>query len=211
MSIAETFDEIKDVIKDRIKSPVIGIFIFTWLGANWRAVYITLFVSEDQLNSNKLEYILQNTNLSYLDNLIWPFFLAMVISLLYPLINLLLAKVLNNIRIKKYYDERNRAEKEIIDPEEIHFVMSGIKSAEGYNNYPVYVKLLLDVLPKPIEEKDIHLTGLMEHLLLLDLVKVIEINQGEVIKYFITNKGMKYLRYLIMQGRLSIHKNTDEV
>ena len=54
------FKSIKAILYDRITSPLYGTFIVSWLLWNWKIPYVTLFVSENSLNINKIDYIINN-------------------------------------------------------------------------------------------------------------------------------------------------------
>ncbi|MFN0047847.1 MAG: hypothetical protein ACKVOU_01845 [Cytophagales bacterium] len=56
-------------IVDRLKSPIFGNFILSWLGCNWKVVYFTIFVNENCINGypNKLVYIQEEIFNSYSD------------------------------------------------------------------------------------------------------------------------------------------------
>lgn len=51
---------INSTLYERVASPFYGTLIFTWLVWNWKIVYLTLFVNEDTINGNKIDYILGN-------------------------------------------------------------------------------------------------------------------------------------------------------
>ena len=57
-------DEIKkslnSVLNERIISPLFGTFIFSWCVWNWKIIYLTLFVSEDIIQTNRIDYIVKN-------------------------------------------------------------------------------------------------------------------------------------------------------
>jgi hypothetical protein len=51
---------ISAILYERITSPLFGTFIVSWICWNWKIVYLTLFVSESKVESNKIEYIVRN-------------------------------------------------------------------------------------------------------------------------------------------------------
>lgn len=67
------FDDIKKsisaILYERTTSPLFGTFIISWLVFNWKIVYLTLFISEDKIEVNKIDYITTNYNNEW--NLIW--------------------------------------------------------------------------------------------------------------------------------------------
>jgi hypothetical protein len=51
-------DELKTTIKERLRSPLFGNFIVSWLILNWKIPYLTIFVSEEVLHGKtKIEEI----------------------------------------------------------------------------------------------------------------------------------------------------------
>lgn len=48
------------ILNERIISPFWGSFIFSWLIWNWKIPYLTLFVSQDKVDGNKIDYITEN-------------------------------------------------------------------------------------------------------------------------------------------------------
>nr|WP_297306706.1 hypothetical protein [uncultured Flavobacterium sp.] len=64
--IKKSFNEI---IYERTTSPFYGTLICSWLIWNWKIIYLTLFISEDKLCENKIDYIIKNYSQS--ENIIW--------------------------------------------------------------------------------------------------------------------------------------------
>lgn len=53
---------ISAILYERTTSPLFGTFIFSWLIWNWKIPYLSFFVSENKLNTNKIDYIIANYN-----------------------------------------------------------------------------------------------------------------------------------------------------
>lgn len=58
-------DEIKksfnSVFKERVTSPLYGAFLVSWVIWNWKILYLTIFISREEIKSlTKIEYILNN-------------------------------------------------------------------------------------------------------------------------------------------------------
>lgn len=55
--LKKSFDQI---IYERTTSPFYGSFIISWCLWNWKIIYLTFFVSQDKIDSNKIDYIINN-------------------------------------------------------------------------------------------------------------------------------------------------------
>lgn len=51
---------INSILNERLVSPLFGTFIFSWTVWNWKIIYLTFFVSEKILKTDKITYILDN-------------------------------------------------------------------------------------------------------------------------------------------------------
>ncbi|NQY07917.1 MAG: hypothetical protein HRT71_00165 [Flavobacteriales bacterium] len=45
------------ILYERVISPLFGTFVTSWLACNWKIIYLTLFISEDKISVNKIDYI----------------------------------------------------------------------------------------------------------------------------------------------------------
>jgi len=82
-SITDLFGNVVDAFKERVASPIVGTFIFSWLLINWKLVYFLL--GSDESTSSKISHI----ELHYLDfyhNLLYPILITALYLVLYPLI-----------------------------------------------------------------------------------------------------------------------------
>jgi hypothetical protein len=55
--IDEIKKSINSIFSDRISSPFYGTLIVSWLIWNWKIVYLTFFIDQDQIAGNKIEFI----------------------------------------------------------------------------------------------------------------------------------------------------------
>jgi len=55
--LKKSFDQI---IYERTTSPFYGSFIISWSIWNWKIIYLTFFVSQEKIDSNKIDYIVNN-------------------------------------------------------------------------------------------------------------------------------------------------------
>lgn len=51
---------ISHILYERTTSPFYGTLFLSWIIWNWKILYVTLFVSEDKISSNKIDYIVAN-------------------------------------------------------------------------------------------------------------------------------------------------------
>ncbi|MFM7857589.1 MAG: hypothetical protein ACKO96_38120 [Flammeovirgaceae bacterium] len=51
---------INSILYERVSSPFYGTIIISWLIINWRIPYLTLFVDQDKLDKNKIDFIIDN-------------------------------------------------------------------------------------------------------------------------------------------------------
>ena len=48
------------ILYDRIASPFYGALAVSWMIWNWKIIYLTVFISEESISKNKIEYIIEN-------------------------------------------------------------------------------------------------------------------------------------------------------
>ncbi|QDW21666.1 hypothetical protein [Flavobacterium sp. KBS0721] len=58
----ETKKSVESILSQRLTSPFYGTLIISWLIWNWKIIYLTIFVSEDNIKGTKIEYIVTNYN-----------------------------------------------------------------------------------------------------------------------------------------------------
>ncbi len=97
------------IIHDRTSSPFYGTLIVTWLIWNWKIVYLTLFISEDKIEVDKITYITQK--FSQIDNLIiYPIISTTIILTLIPFVSN--GAYWLNLKFDKWkLDKKNEVEK----------------------------------------------------------------------------------------------------
>lgn len=85
----EIISSIKNTALERVKSPILGAFAFSWLAFNWEAIAILLFSKSDI--EQRIIYITYYSNLKTF--LIYPFCIALFLSWLLPELNKLVTKL----------------------------------------------------------------------------------------------------------------------
>lgn len=81
---SELRKSLSSIFEERITSPFFGSFIFSWLIWNWKIIYLTIFVSQDNITpSNKIDYILNNYS-NWWHLLVFPFLSAIFLVTVVP-------------------------------------------------------------------------------------------------------------------------------
>lgn len=78
---------IKAVLYERTTSPFFGTFILSWLIWNWKIIYITLFVSEKTIKTDKLDYLIKNHFMDEWNLIIFPSISTIILLTIFPFIN----------------------------------------------------------------------------------------------------------------------------
>lgn len=82
-SVTDLMGNIIDAFKQRVSSPVVGTFFFSWLFVNWKLVYY--FMMSDESVTQKIKHIeLNYTELPH--TLWWPLTLTLSYIILFPLV-----------------------------------------------------------------------------------------------------------------------------
>ncbi len=76
----------KSILYERTTSPFYGTFIISWLIWNWKIVYVTLFVSEKSIKTDKLSYLLNNHLIDELNLIVWPIISTIALLTIFPFI-----------------------------------------------------------------------------------------------------------------------------
>lgn len=58
----ETKKSVESILTQRLSSPFYGTLIISWLIWNWKIIYLTIFISEDNITGTKIDYIIKNYN-----------------------------------------------------------------------------------------------------------------------------------------------------
>lgn len=113
MTLSELLKDIIDTSKDRVKNPITGAFILTFLVYNRKP--ILYFLLSDQSVERRINVITKHYNLD-VSNFLWPAFYSLCILITIPLINLGLSWLLKKPKQKSlelFYSEKNdKAERE---------------------------------------------------------------------------------------------------
>ncbi|MBN1971553.1 MAG: hypothetical protein JW870_19470 [Candidatus Delongbacteria bacterium] len=83
-------DELKKslsaILYERTTSPFYGTLLISWLIWNWKIVYLTVFISESSINTDKINYIISNFNDIHC-LLIYPLISTIVLLTVVPFIS----------------------------------------------------------------------------------------------------------------------------
>lgn len=125
MTIADLFKELHDTAKERIKNPIIGAFICSFIVYNWRPIFILLF-SEMSIEE-RIEFISNKWEV------IFPIIIALGYTLLIPLIMIFMDYALMPMkrkRISNIYENKGFTTDQKIIYAEKEFLL---KNAESGN------------------------------------------------------------------------------
>lgn len=93
---SDIFNAFKQSSLERVRSPVLGAFVFSWFGFNWQ-ILVVLFMGKNDV-FKKIEYI--NSHFSIKELLIAPIFTTALISILLPCANMLVARIQRGNNLK---------------------------------------------------------------------------------------------------------------
>src|SRR5690606_8544980 len=97
------FTSINRLLRDRISSPLYSTFIISWLVINWKIPFLTFFVSEERIDSNKIDYIVSNY-LNWRYGLGLPLASTLILLLIIPFIDY--AAFVTHLRFKNMFRKR---------------------------------------------------------------------------------------------------------
>lgn len=81
--VEEAKKSIQSILGQRISSPFYGTLLISWSIWNWKIFYLTFFISEKNINSNKIDFIIKNFSNIY--HLVWfPLLSTLVLLTLIP-------------------------------------------------------------------------------------------------------------------------------
>lgn len=81
----ETKKSVESILSQRLTSPFYGTLIISWLIWNWKIIYLTIFISDDKITGNKIDYIIANCNDTW-HLVYYPLFSTAAILLLLPFV-----------------------------------------------------------------------------------------------------------------------------
>ena len=99
---------VNNVLYERLVSPLFGTFLLSWCIWNWKIIYLTLFIDNDEIDGHKIDFIISNYYDKF-DLLLWPAISTIGLLLIYPF--LAVAAYYVSLRFKKWkIDIRNTQE-----------------------------------------------------------------------------------------------------
>ena len=111
----ETKNTFSDAIKERLTNPFLGKLLLAWIVWNWKIPYVSFFVSEDKLQSNRLDFVSQ-----YLTTqTFWDFFIVYIVPLIITAALIWIVPILSKIafNVSEKYRKENALERKKIDSE----------------------------------------------------------------------------------------------
>lgn len=92
-------ESVESVLKERMKSPLYGTFILSWLVCNWKIIIVLFFTSTKELGQHKMSYIDKNL-LKSIDTIFYPVVGTLALLIIIPWGNELA------FRLKLYFEKR---------------------------------------------------------------------------------------------------------
>lgn len=122
MNIKETIEIVKDVVQERISSPILGSFAFFFISCNWKTAIILLRteVPIEQAIDN-----IEETRMTWFHGFILPAILAVMFCLVYPWIKYLLSWYTDNVDAKRI-QKRQKIELKLIESKKEIIVAEGV-------------------------------------------------------------------------------------
>lgn len=84
--VSELKKSISYILYERITSPLYGTFIISWLAWNWKIPYVTLFVNENKLSVNRIDFII-NSSLNWKILFLYPALSTVFLITIMPFIS----------------------------------------------------------------------------------------------------------------------------
>ncbi len=76
---------ISQIFNERLTSPFYGTFLISWMIWNWQIIYLTIFISEESIDKDKITYISENfSDIHFL--ITYPLISAIILISIMPLI-----------------------------------------------------------------------------------------------------------------------------
>ena len=159
--IRDLFASFRQTSLERVKSPFLGVFVFSWIAFNWPMLAI-LFFSKKEIES-RIEFI--NSNFEIGSYLLAPLCTSVLIAFLLPQINKIITKIQDKpnsetieltlsskIRVAELQQSiaEIEARKKLADKKEERFIEESIESIKNENS-----KLNDQVLSYEVEVKDL--------------------------------------------------------
>lgn len=120
------------VFKNRITNPLTGTFIISWVIWNWKIFYLTFFVSEKSIITEKIatkiDYILEHCS-DICNLLVYPLLSTLFFILLFPFVSVLA------YRLQQYFRGLKITIKDRIDNKEVWIIYKRICKEGLYDTY----------------------------------------------------------------------------
>jgi len=135
---------LQSILYERTTSPFYGTLIISWVIWNWRIIYLTLFVSEEKINTNKIDYIISNySDICHI--LIYPLISTIILITLVPFIT-------NGAYwISLIFNRWKKNRKHIVEKNQLLSLEQSIELREQISEQEIKFEKLLDKEKKEIE------------------------------------------------------------
>lgn len=183
------------ILSERLTSPFFGAFFFSWFAWNWKIIYVTFFISEKLLETDKITYIIQNYY-NYGDLFYRPLISTVVIVSLVPFIS-------NGAYwLKLRFDKWKRNEKDKYDGERLLTIDESVAIRKEISNQETEFNKILKSHKTEIDQ--------LKHQLSLgqDLKAKIEVEYQQ--KIIEKDKRIEQLQNQVENNKNDVNKLSNE-
>jgi hypothetical protein len=130
-------NSLSSILRERTTSPFYGTVIVSWLIWNWKIIYLTFFISESEIDGDKISYISENySNIHHL--ITYPLISTLIILTIIPFISN--GAFWLNLNFEKWKRDKNNE----IDKKQLLTLEQSIELREQLINQEVRFEKLLN-------------------------------------------------------------------
>lgn len=137
MNIKEFGNSINKILNERLTSPFYGSLIVSWLLINWKIVYLTLFIDSEEIEGNKIDYIVDNYS-SYWSVFVFPIISAIILITLIPFVTN------RAYSLSLFFSNKRREKKLEVEKSQVLTVEQSLQIRAEIQNQKVEFNKLLD-------------------------------------------------------------------
>ena len=123
---------VKSSVEDRLRSPLFGAFILSWVTWNWKIFYSTFFVETERLGSGRIYYIEKLLNDTG-NSIVGPLLSTIVIIVVLPFLKIGAYWVEEKFKIWRNEIAKEFSDKQWIPPDRANKLRNDLKILEDQN------------------------------------------------------------------------------